>query len=121
MSSPAQSPEPLPPSLPPIATICEGTDIRPFLEAGVPEEMTRAALRRAWSTDPVIRGFVGLSENFWDVASESGIPGFGSLTVDEARRLLAQVAGLPEAADKEQSNSAASEPPTTPAPKPSDT
>jgi hypothetical protein len=106
-SVPAQSSAPL---LPPIETIDRATDLRPFLAAGVPEEMTRAALRRAWSTDPAIRDFVGLSENFWDVTSGGDIPGFGSLTVDEARDLLARLTGTSEGPDKQQQDNSAASP-----------
>jgi hypothetical protein len=52
--------------LPPIESIGPGSDIRPFLDPGVPQNLTRAALRRAWATDPTIRDFIGLSENSWD-------------------------------------------------------
>src|SRR5262245_63979333 len=41
--------------LPPIETITAETDIRAFLAPGVPAELTRAALRRAWAADPKIR------------------------------------------------------------------
>src|SRR5713101_2487584 len=41
--------------LPPIETITADTDIRAFLAPGVPAELTRAALRRAWAADPKIR------------------------------------------------------------------
>ena len=114
---PGQSETAVPVTLPPIETIDRGTDIRPFLAAGVPQEMRRAALRRAWSADPAIRDFVGLSENFWDSTSGSGIPGFGSLTTDEARRLLEQLTGTPETPEKGQSRSEASEEPNEPATK----
>ena len=80
-----------PGSLPPIETIGAGSDIRPFLTAGVPADLTRAALRRAWSADPAIRDFIGLSENSWDFNAPGGVPGFGSLAMEDARRLLAQV------------------------------
>jgi len=50
-------------SLPAIDSIGARSDIRSFLEVGVPADLTRAALRRAWLSDPVIRDFVGLSEN----------------------------------------------------------
>jgi hypothetical protein len=52
--------------LPPIESIGAESDIRCFLAPGVPAELTRAALRRAWVVDPAIRDFVGLSENSWD-------------------------------------------------------
>ena len=48
-----------PTTLPPIETITAESDIRAFLAPGVPPELTRAALRRAWATDPKIRDFVG--------------------------------------------------------------
>src|SRR5436190_945684 len=41
-----------PTTLPPIETITADSDIRAFLAPGVPAELTRAALRRAWATDP---------------------------------------------------------------------
>jgi hypothetical protein len=53
--------------------------------------LTRAALRRAWSADPGIRDFIGLSENSWDFNAVGAVPGFGSLTAEDARRLLARV------------------------------
>ncbi len=60
-------------ALPPIESIGTGSNIRPFLASGVPPDLTRAALRRAWSTDPAIRYFVGLSENFSDL-NAAGAP-----------------------------------------------
>ena len=75
-------------SLPPIDAIGLGSDIRPFLDPGVPQSLTREALRRAWVTDPAIRDFIGLSENSWDFDLLDGVPGFGSLTTRNA-------AGLP--------------------------
>jgi hypothetical protein len=80
-----------PEGLPPIDSIGTGSDIRPFLAAGVPADLARAALRRAWSVDPAIRDFIGLSENAWDFNVPGGVPGFGSLTAEQTRRLLAQV------------------------------
>src|SRR5690348_12774764 len=47
-------------NLPPIESIDATTDITAFLRKGIPEELSRAALRRAWSADPAIRDFVGL-------------------------------------------------------------
>jgi Protein of unknown function (DUF3306) len=78
-------------SLPSIESIAAGTDIRAFLQAGVPAELTRAALRRAWAADPAIRDFIGLAENQWDFTDPSAIPGFGPLeATDDLRRLVAQ-------------------------------
>jgi hypothetical protein len=74
--------------LPPIDSIQSGSDIKAFLAPGVPSELTRAALRRAWTVDPAIRDFIGLSENAWDFNAPDGVPGFGSLDLADARRLL---------------------------------
>jgi hypothetical protein len=71
-------------SLPSIDTITSATDIKAFLRKGIPPELTRAALRRAWSADPVIRDFVGLAENAWDFNDPSAMPGFGPLDYSEA-------------------------------------
>ncbi len=97
---PDETPPPVDPAtLPPIESIGAGSDIRAFLAAGVPADLTRAALRRAWSADPAIRDFVGLSENSWDFTAPGGVPGFGSVTPDEVRRLLERLTGGPEAAN----------------------
>ena len=60
-------------SLLPIGSIGPASDIRPFLEPGVPQDLARAALRRAWIVDPAIRDFVGLSENFWDFDASDAV------------------------------------------------
>ena len=83
-----------PTSLPAIESIAAGVDIRPFLQSGVPAELTRAALRRAWVTDPAIRDFVGIAENQWDFNDPTAMPGFGPLTAaDEAATLAAKTHG----------------------------
>ena len=80
--------------LPPIEEITATTDIRAFLAPGVPTELRLAALRRAWSTDPAIRDFIGLAENQWDFNAPDGVPGFGSLVdPEQVRQLLAKVVG----------------------------
>jgi hypothetical protein len=83
-----------PTKLPPIESIAADSDIRPFLAPGVPLELTRAALRRAWSADPAIRDYVGLSENAWDFTAPDSVPGFGPLEMtDELRRQIARMVG----------------------------
>jgi hypothetical protein len=80
--------------LPSIESISATTDIRGFLAPGVPLELTRAALRRAWVEDPNIRTFIGIAENQWDFTAPETIPGFGPLkAVDDVRRLVADVFG----------------------------
>jgi hypothetical protein len=88
-----------PPSLPPIDSLDAASDITPFLAPGVPAELTRRALRKAWESDPAIRDFIGLSENSWDFNAPDGVPGFGSLTPEEIRRLLDGVIGKPDSVD----------------------
>ena len=81
-----------PATLPPIESITAASDITAFLRAGVPVELTRAALRRVWTADPAIRNFVGLAENAWDFTDPNAMPGFGPLeSTDEVRRMIAQV------------------------------
>jgi len=81
-------------ALPPIESMTATSDVRAFLAPGVPEDLTRAALRRAWVIDPTIRDFVGLAENQWDFTKPDSIPGFGSLDLTpELRRIVAGVFG----------------------------
>jgi hypothetical protein len=81
-------------ALPPIESINAGTDVRAFLAAGVPAQLARAALRRAWSADPSIRDFVGLAENAWDFNAADAMPGFGPLTPSQpAQQLIADAMG----------------------------
>ena len=102
---PAAAPPAVDPAmLPPVETIAADSDITAFLAPGVPAELTRAALRRAWASDPAIRDFIGLSENAWDFTAADGIPGFGPLSAEDARRLFEQLTG--------EAKSAADEDPT---------
>ncbi len=89
-------PEIDPATLPSIESIVAGTDIRAFLQKGVSAALTRAALRRAWSADPAVRDFIGLSENSWDFPASDSIHGFGPLDPAEGRSLVAQFFGDPD-------------------------
>ena len=83
-----------PEQLPSIDAITIDTDIRAFLNSRVPAELTRAALRRAWTSDPAIRDFVGIAENQWDFNDRTAISGFGPLLdSDDIPALLAQAFG----------------------------
>ena len=83
-------------SLPSIDSIAADTDIIAFLKSGVPTELRRAALRRAWTRDPAIRDFIGIAENQWDFNDPNGIPGFGRLDATESGVIfLAQVSSTP--------------------------
>jgi uncharacterized protein DUF3306 len=78
-----------PAGLPAIESIVAGTDIRSFLRAGVPPELARQALRRAWASDPEIRDFIGIAENQWDFNDPTAMVGFGPLTEAAAASALA--------------------------------
>jgi hypothetical protein len=83
-------------SLPTIESIGAESDIRAFLETGVPDDLARAALRRVWSLDHTIRDFVGLSENSWDFNAPGAMAGFGPIEGEEAGRLLTRLLGEPD-------------------------
>src|SRR6266704_3255063 len=96
-TEPAETPDPAPSAtaenpanaevdlanLPPVESITAATDVTAFLRQGVPSELSRAALRRAWAADPAIRDFVGLAENAWDFNDPHAMPGFGPLDCSE--------------------------------------
>jgi hypothetical protein len=104
VSAPAQPAQPQEPafdlaSLPPIESITAGTDIRDFLKPGVPLSLSRAALRRAWTSDPAIRDFIGLAENQWDFTAPDSMPGFGPIDPEDVKRVLAHMLGSDQSAD----------------------
>ena len=85
-------------ALPPLESITAGSDIRAFLAPGIPAQLTRAALRRAWVADPAIRDFVGLAENAWDFNAPDAVPGFGSLMPSpDAGQLIADATAQDDA------------------------
>jgi len=80
--------------LPSLDSIGADSDIRAFLQAGVPSALKHAALRRAWSADPAIRDYIGLNENFWEGVGMDNVPGFGALDPSvDVKKLVAQVFG----------------------------
>ena len=81
--------------LPSLDEITATTDITEFLRKGVPAELGRAALRRAWAADPAIRDFVGLAENAWDFTDPNAMPGFGALegTPEQIGAMIERVMG----------------------------
>ncbi len=90
-----------PASLPPVSSITQASDIQQFLQAGVPAELVRAALRAAWAADPTIRDFIGLADSQWDFNDPDAMPGFGPLDAADSARSFAQrsAAHLGEAVD----------------------
>jgi hypothetical protein len=65
--------------LPAVESITGESDIRQFLQSGVPTELVRAALRAAWTADASIRDFVGIAESQWDFNDPIAMSGFGPL------------------------------------------
>jgi hypothetical protein len=82
-------------NLPPIESIDAATDVAAFLRNGIPQELSRAALRRAWSSDPAIRDFVGLAENAWDFNDPNAMAGFGPLdySAEQVEALVSRIIG----------------------------
>jgi hypothetical protein len=92
--------EPVPPetdisNLLPIESIDADTDITAFLRPGIPQELSRAALRRAWGADPAIRDFIGLAENAWDFNDPNAMAGFGALdySAEQVDALVRRIVG----------------------------
>jgi hypothetical protein len=102
-------------SLPSLDSITAATDVRAFLTPGVPADLARAALRRAWAADPAVRDFKGLAENDWDFTDPTAMPGFGALPPGtDIKKMLAQIFGdgeKPVAANAAKENPPASEAP----------
>jgi hypothetical protein len=72
------------------------TNMAAFFRSGVPAELRLAALRRAWTTDPAIREFKGLSENEWDFDDPNSMPGFGDLGPEvDVPTMVAGILGIP--------------------------
>jgi hypothetical protein len=96
-----------PVQLPSLDSIGADTGIADFLRPGVPPDLTRAALRRAWTTDPAIKNFVGLVENGWDFNDPSAMAGFGPISAEEIARLADSLVGaLPVAEPEDQAKEA---------------
>lgn len=90
-----------PAQLPSLDSIGPDTDIAAFLRQDVPADLARAALRRAWTSDPAIKNFVGLVENGWDFNDPNAMAGFGPISAEEVARLAGKVIeALPNAANK---------------------
>lgn len=82
---PDPAPEPAaPPELPPVETLTAESDFTAFLKAEVPPALRKAALRRAWTTNPAIAGHKPLVDYDWDFNA----PGYGKLwDVDDGKKL----------------------------------
>jgi hypothetical protein len=100
-AAPSEEPEFDISKLPSLDSITASTDMTAFMQPGVPAALRHAALRRAWSADPAIRDFIGLSENAWDFTKPNEIAGFGEIAPGTdvarmARRILGEAVESPE-------------------------
>lgn len=90
--------EPLP--LPSLDDVVPGGDVSRFFQAHVPEALRKAALRKLWTTDPEISGFIEMADYQWDFNNPDSIPGWSSsLKTEDATRLLGRMFGVGEAKD----------------------
>ena len=66
------------------------TDIRPFLQKGVPHAMRNAALRKKWLLTPSIRDHADPAVDYaWDWNTPGGVPGDGAApTVQKTAEML---------------------------------
>ncbi|KQP76615.1 hypothetical protein ASF41_02235 [Methylobacterium sp. Leaf111] len=66
--------------LPKIEDLTAETELVPFLRAGIPAALRKAALRRMWSVDPAIRDFVSEAREYaYDWNTPGGVPGLGPM------------------------------------------
>ena len=87
----AQADEPAP-VLPDLDTLDASSDYSVFLQRGVPAELQRLALQRAWSSDAAITEFRGMAEYAWDFNA----PQYGQLwPVDDIAKLIQAVTAAP--------------------------
>lgn len=89
-----------PASLPPVETLDAASDFTAFLKPGVPQALRSAALRKAWTADPLIRDFVNSLDYGWDFNTPGGLPhGFSDtlgVTGEALRKLISQAIGAIE-------------------------
>lgn len=64
-----------PPDLPAVDTLTKDSDYTGFLRAGVPEALRRSALRKLWTSDPVLANLDGLVEYGEDFGATFRAPG----------------------------------------------
>ncbi|MBT9289056.1 DUF3306 domain-containing protein [Prosthecodimorpha staleyi] len=81
--------------LPSLDAITAETDMSLFLRRHVPDDLRNAALRRAWSADPVISTFVEMADYAWDFNTPEGNPVYGPLSAAvDAGKMAADILGI---------------------------
>lgn len=111
-------------ALPDLSEITAATDIRGFLQAGVPRALRNAALRKAWAADPAIAGYTDPARDYyWDWNAPDAVPGnSGRLLAENIRDMaerLSRPAPAPASVTPEESGAPEPEaPPAPPEPEP---
>ncbi|KQP42928.1 hypothetical protein ASF49_03720 [Methylobacterium sp. Leaf104] len=79
--------------LPRIEDLTAETELAPFLRAGIPAVLRKAALRRMWSVDPAIRDFVSEAREYaYDWNTPGGVPGLGPmLPTDDIKAMVERI------------------------------
>lgn len=96
-AGPAAAGDPVPDlsDLPSLDAITADTDMSLFLRRHVPDDLRNAALRRAWSADPVISTFVEMADYAWDFNTPEGNPVYGPLSAAvDAGKMAADILGI---------------------------
>lgn len=118
-------------ALPSLDDITLDTNIKPFLQRGVPRAMKNAALRKMWLLDPRIRDHKDLAVDYaWDWNTPGGVPGSGgAVSAESVAKLVRTLFSAPAAKEaeaeavllqKQQPESTEPEPPVEAIPAPAD-
>ena len=78
--------------MPRLEDITPEGSIAQFLHKKVPEALRQAALRHAWTSDPLIRDFIEVAENQYNFNDPSSIPGWGEIGPDTDMQALLEQA-----------------------------
>ncbi|MDO5658775.1 MAG: DUF3306 domain-containing protein [Paracoccus sp. (in: a-proteobacteria)] len=106
-------------ALPDLSEITAATDIRAFLQKGVPAALRNAALRRAWAADPAIADYTDPARDyFWDWNASEPVPGNSGRLLAEQVRNMADKLRPQEAEAAPEAPAPMDEAPTDPAPEP---
>jgi len=82
-------------ALPSVDMFTIKTDIRPFLQKGVPQALRNAALRRKWMLNPLIRDHNDPAVDYaWDWNTPGGVPGDGvGPSLEKGAQMLRELTG----------------------------
>lgn len=96
-SEPTLPPEPEPELVEPpsLDLVDKDFDLAHWLKQNVPESWKRAALRRAWESDPAISGYLDPARDYaLDWNTPGGAPGYGPLSAsDNVEEMIANIFG----------------------------